>query len=290
MDGPAAYCANCGHPVGTGRFCTNCGTPVGGVPTAPPEPAYLAPAPEPPTGHRPELRPGPGPGLWIGASALLLVLVLLGGWLLLHGGSGSTSTGGTSPIVPPVHHTSHPTSSTTTSPPPSASQTPAQVGAPVDVAGFARASAPAHAPAGVDFTGAPVTYVAANLVDGTPDTCWRQPGDATGTVITLRLDQPTRLTRVGLINGYAKTAFSGGRPYDWYAGNRRVLSVDWIFDDGSSVSQLFSTTRVMQSQAIDPVTTSTVQLRITSVSPPGKGRAARNDTAISEISLVGRPG
>lgn len=286
MDGPAAYCANCGHPVGMGRFCTNCGTPVGALAAVPREPEYVAPDP----GPRAEPRPGPGPGLWIGASALLLVLVLLGGWLLLRGGAGSPSTGGASPIVPPVHHTSHPRSSATTTQPPDPSQSPAQVGAASDVAGFARATAPAHAPAGVDFEGNPVTYVASNLVDGAPDTCWRQIGDGTGTVLTLRLDQPTRLTRVGLINGYAKTAFSGGRRYDWYAGNRRVLSVDWIFDDGTSVSQAFSTERAMQSQAIDPVTTSTVQLRITAVSAPGTGRAARNDTAISEVSLVGRPG
>jgi hypothetical protein len=221
---------------------------------------------------------------------VLLALVLLGGWLLLRGGSGGPSATQSSPLVPPVHHTSQPPSSSATSRSPSPSTSPAQVGAPSDVAGFARVTAPRHAPAGVDFVGNPVTYDASNLVDGAPDTCWRQLGDATGTVITFRLDQPTRLTRVGLVNGYAKTAFSGGRRYDWYAGNRRVLSVDWIFDDGSSISQLFSITRAMQSQAIDPVTTSTVQLRITAVSPPGQGRAARNDTAVSEVSLVGSPG
>ena len=48
--------------------------------------------------------------------------------------------------------------------------------------------------------------------------------------------------------------------------------------------------RAMQQIPIKPVTTSTVRLRITSVSPPGKGRAARNDTAISEVLLLGRTG
>jgi hypothetical protein len=224
----------------------------------------------------------------------MLVLVLLGGWLLLHGGSGGPSSGATPPIVPRARHTSHPPTSpptsTATSRSPSPSPSPAQVGAPSDVAGLARATAPTHAPAAVDFAGNPVTYDPSNLVDGAADTCWRQAGDATGTVLTFRLDQPTRLSRVGLINGYAKTAFSGGRSYDWYAGNRRVLSVEWIFDDGSSVTQQFATSRAMQSQAIAPVTTSTVRVRITAVSPPGRGRAARNDTAISEVSLVGRPG
>ncbi len=97
-----------------------------------------------------------------------------------------------------------------------------------------------------------------------------RPGDATGTVLTFRLDRPTTITKVGLINGYAKTAFSGGRRYDWYQGDRRVLSVDWVFDDGTTVSQTFSETRAMQSRTIPPVTTSTVQVRITAVSPPGQ--------------------
>jgi hypothetical protein len=161
-------------------------------------------------------------------------------------------------------------------------------GPPTDVAGFAEATAPRHAPAGVDFAGRPVTYVAPNMVDGRNDTCWRVPGNASGTVLTFRLDQPTRLTRVGLVNGYSKIAYSRGRPYDWYLGNRRVLSADWIFDDGTTVSQQFGKNRALQQRVIKPVTTSVVRLRITSVSPPGHGRAARNDTAISEVFLLGR--
>jgi hypothetical protein len=155
------------------------------------------------------------------------------------------------------------------------------------VAGLSRASAPSHAPAGVDFSGRPVTFVAPNMVDGVAETCWRTPGDATGMVLTFRLERPTTITKVGLINGYAKTAFSGGRRYDWYQGDRRVLSVDWIFDDGTTVSQPFSETRAMQSRTIPPVTTSTVQVRITAVSPPGRGLSSRDDTAVSEVSLVG---
>jgi len=299
MEGPAAYCVNCGAPVG-GRFCGRCGTAVAAAaPAAPPrEPEYLAPSPAPlapvaPT-HASGAAGGPGPGLWIGAAAVLLVIVLLGAFLLLRGSGGGPSAGPTPPIVPPRSHptqaspTSPPTSDTTS--PPSSPPSSGPAGAAGDVAGLARAVAPAHAPAAVDFGGHPVTYDASNLVDGAPDTCWRVAGDATGTTITFRLDQPTELTRVGLINGYAKTAYSGGHRFDWYAGNRQVLSVDWIFDDGSSVSQTFTSTRAMQTTTIDPVTTSTVRLRITSVSAPGTGRAARNDTAISEVLLLGRTG
>ena len=235
---------------------------------------------------------GPGPGLWLAAAAVLVVIVLLGAWLLLHRG-GSNAAGPTPPIIPSAGRTpSGPSQSDSTSAsgPTSPSATSGQGGKGADVAGLAHATAPAQAPDSVDFAGDPVTFGAANLVDGAPDTCWRVKGDATGTVLTFRLDRPTVLTRVGLINGYAKTAFSGGSRYDWYAGNRRVLSVDWIFDDGSTVSQSFSNTPSMQSRAIQPVTTSTVRLKITAVSAPGHDHAARDDTAISEVSLVGRPG
>jgi hypothetical protein len=92
------------------------------------------------------------------------------------------------------------------------------------------------------------------------------------------------------VNCYSKIAYSQGKPFDWYKGNRRVLSAEWLFDDGSSVTQSFGDDRAMQQIPIKPVTTSTVRLRITSVSPPGKGRAARNDTAISEVLLLGRTG
>jgi hypothetical protein len=221
----------------------------------------------------------------------MLAMLLLGGYLLLHGSGGSADGGrsGAVPIVPPTRHTA--SASTDGSPsasPTATSSAPSVQGPPTDVAGFAEATAPRHAPAGVDFSGRPVSYVAPNMVDGRNDTCWRVPGDASGTVLTFRLDQPTRLTRVGLVNGYSKIAYSHGRPFDWYLGNRRVLSVAWIFDDGTTVSQHFGSNRALQQRLIKPVTTSVVRLRITSVSPPGHGRAARNDTAISEVFLLGR--
>jgi hypothetical protein len=214
------------------------------------------------------------------------VALVVGGFLLFHGsGGGGDSSSARQPILPRDHSSSGPDSPS----PAASSSSPTQVtGPPTNVAGFAQASAPRHAPAGVDFSGRPVTYVAANMVDGRNDTTWRTPGDATGMELTFRLDQPTRLTRVGLVNGYSKIAYSHGKPFDWYHGNRRVLAVQWIFDDGSTATQHLQDNRAMQQVAIKPVTTRTVRLRIISVSAPGKGRAARNDTAISEVLLLGR--
>ena len=326
MDGQTERCAHCGTPsTDGGRFCINCGAELGTEPTNPrifpsatdtaersydvPAPLYAAPpvspgpaAPSSPSGPAPgpthlapsshPRRPGPGPGLWVAVAVAMVVVLLLGGFLLLKGGGGGDDPASTSPpIVPKTQRSASPSTSTSTSPSPSpskSSSSPAVVGPPANVAGFAQASAPAHAPSGVDFAGRPVTYVAPNMVDGRNDTCWRTPGDATGMELTFRLDQPTRLTRVGLVNGYSKIAYSHGVPFDWYLGNRRVLSVNWVFDDGTSVPQQLGTNRAMQQRVIKPVTTTVVRLQIAAVSPPGKGRAARDDTAISEVFLQGR--
>jgi hypothetical protein len=115
------------------------------------------------------------------------------------------------------------------------------------------------------------------------------PGDGTGKVLTITLARATHLTQVGLINGYAKIGEQGGKKVDWYAGNRRVLKVEWLFDDGSVVSQDLSQTRKLQTTDVD-VTTKTVRLRLVEVSGPGKGKAARDMTAVSEVGLSGTTG
>ena len=107
-------------------------------------------------------------------------------------------------------------------------------------------------------------------------------------VLTFRLDQPTRLSRVGLVNGYSKIAYSHGRPFDWYLGNRRVLSVNWVFDDGTTAHpDARRTNRAMQ-QRVTPVTTTVVRLRIAAVSPPGKGRPPATTPRSARCSCSGR--
>ena len=123
------------------------------------------------------------------------------------------------------------------------------------------------------------------MLDGVAETCWRMAGNAAGDEIVFTFQAPVELTEVGLINGYAKT--SGD--LDWYNGNRRVLDVEWVFDDGTTVEQPLDSTRELQSLPIDPVTTTSVTLRLLEVSDPGSGRSARDYTAISDVSLVGEP-
>ena len=287
-----ANCANCGHELEVGRFCTNCGHPVdapppppppppstppppqaGQVPPPPPryplfadetEPAYVAPEPEP-HHHR---RPRPVWPFVVAAVALLLVVGVLAGVALLSG-DDEASPGTATPTKSGHGHSS--------------SATPAG-GSLLD---GATVTVPATAPPNQDVNGNPTTYDGDNMLDGVPETCWRMPGDGSGEEITVTLPRQTHLRRVGLINGYAKTAEDAqGRELDWYHGNRRVLSVEWVFDDGTTVAQDLTDTEAVQSVDVD-VTTTTVVLRLVSVSDPGTGRASRDYTAISDLSFVG---
>ncbi len=230
--------------------------------------------------------------------ALVMVLVAVGGvWLLLSPGGDDDS--GTDP---PASSASAPQDEASDEPAPSSSPAEEEVtssappsetvpaGDPVDVAATAAVTAPPAAPPNADAFGNRTTYVAANMVDGRADTCWRMAGDGTGMEISFALAAPTALTRVGMINGYAKNAVVGGRNLNWYVGNRRVLSAQWVFDDGTTVDQPLVATKRMQTVDLGgPVTTSSVTLRLVVVSSPGTGRSARNYTAVSEVTLVGTP-
>jgi len=320
------FCTGCGHRLGAGRFCTNCGRPIGDQPdaapptaptaaptnpppSAPPPPAFTAPPPpryplysdepyataagsptapaqRPPQAAPPRPTTGrPGPS-WLPVALTLIVLLLMaaiGAMLLVSGGGDDDEKAGD---ATPANGNAGSKSSPSKSPPATGpTATPPPADGPQDLARFATATASVTAPPNSDTQGNQVRYDAANMVDGVAETCWRMPGDGTGQELTFTLTGPTELTEVGLINGYAK---SSGR-FDWYAGNRRVLAAEWVFDDGTMVAQSLTQTRDMQTIPIDPVTTSTVKLRLVSVSPPGRGPSARNYTAISDVSLVGEP-
>jgi hypothetical protein len=233
--------------------------------------------------------------------ALMLLLVAVGGvWLLLSAGGDDSATEPPAASASASASASQDTSDEPASPSSSAAEQPSSsapppsetvpAGDPVDVAASAIATAPAAAPPNEDAFGNRTTYVAANMLDGRADTCWRMAGDGTGVELTFQLAGPTTMTRVGMINGYAKNAVVGGRNLNWYVGNRRVLAAQWVFDDGTTVDQPLGATKQMQ--AIDlggPVTTSVVRLRLVAVSSPGTGRSARDYTAVSEVTLIGTP-
>jgi hypothetical protein len=164
------------------------------------------------------------------------------------------------------------------------SKAPQGVGKRLDLAEGATFGVPGTAPPTQDFDGNLVAYEASQMGDGNPATTWRTAGDASGRSITINLARAGVLTRVGLVNGYAKKVAG----VDWYPNNRRLLSATWAFDDGSSVEQTFAERPAMQLLKVPPVRTSTVVLTITSVTPPGTGPLGRDYTAISEVTLLGR--
>lgn len=231
---------------------------------------------------------------WVAGGAALLLVAVLGAWLFL--GPSDDPTPAAASSAPGAPSTARAGRTPASSPSHPASQRPStkphqhRLAKPQDVARLATVRVPATAPPNQDVEGNLVRYEGRNLLDGVPQTCWRMPGDGTGRTITIRLARPTTLTRVGLVNGYAKLATGAhGTKLDWYHGNRRVLAVAWVLDDGTTLRQDLSDTKRLQTVPVDHVRTRTVRLRLLSVSAPGSGRASRDNTAISDVSLVGSP-
>lgn len=163
-------------------------------------------------------------------------------------------------------------------------EAPAGVGKVSELARGATFEVPGTAPPTTDFDGNLVAYEASQMGDGNPATAWRTAGDATGQTITVTLPEPGVVTRVGLVNGYAKQVAG----VDWYPNNRRTIAVTWGFDDGTTVEQTFAERPGMQRLKVPPVETASVTLTFTAVTPPGLGNLGRDYTAISEISVTGR--
>lgn len=263
--------------------------PTAPSPHVPPDEHFSepsVPAPSPPPSPRPR-RAGRSRNSWlpwvIGGGALLL-FAMVGALLLLtdddDGGSGARDQARDSTATEPVEPTDTASDATPEAEP---SETPPASTGPIDLARYAAATVPTTADPNEDVAGNLVRYEARNMLDGVPETCWRMPGSGAGEEIVFQFEAPVEITEVGLVNGYAKT--SGD--FDWYNGNRRVLEVEWAFDDGTTVSQRLEESRELQSQPIDAVTSSTVTLRLLDVSSPGTGRSSRDYTAISDVTLVG---
>lgn len=325
--GVGRFCINCGHPVGEPPAVTNDDlnddwrTGTAERPVVPPPPSEPPPvhgttpaaryplyAEEPTTSpdtaehaayatgsHRAVVadRRGSTWLVWV-VGGLLLVLLAGGGALLMFGGDDESGATAADPTSPAGNATQEPSPEPSEAEP---SEEPSEEPSdepddenpdakPANVARFATATVPDTAPPSTDGSGNAVRYEARNMLDGVATTTWRMAGDGTGETLIFDLEEPTTISEVGLINGYAKTG-DGGQ--DWYAGNRRVLAVEWLFDDGTLVRQDLTETRDLQTVEVGDLTTESVQLRLVTVSKPGPGRASRDYTALSEVALVGVP-
>ncbi|MDN5744339.1 MAG: hypothetical protein L0H31_04380 [Nocardioidaceae bacterium] len=155
----------------------------------------------------------------------------------------------------------------------------------IDLTANVSAEVPGTAPASRDRGNKPVRFEASQMWDTKPRTAWRMPGNASGRTLSFELGQEAIITQVGLINGYAKK----DGPVNWYRGNRRVLSVQWEFDDGTRVTQDLRNREDMQTIAVGPVRSQTIRLHLLKVSKPGAGPNGRDYTAISEVRFTGAP-
>lgn len=284
------FCTQCGHQRVVGRYCTNCGARTD--PTAP-EPTSPEPtSPEPTRPFREQGSPTPSevgsyPGAplasrrnvlpWLVGSLLVLAVVGVVTGLLVAGSVDE-------PDLPAVSDRGVPSPDSDLDAGPERDID----SGPEGIAGTgtlqpAAVTVPRTAPGSVDGAGNPVSFRAANLLDDDPRTGWRMPGDGTGSVITLTFDQPVTVTEVGLINGYAKT----DPPHDWYAGNRRIETVTWTFDDGTAVTQRLDRARKLQTVPVRAGPTTTIRLRLVAVTAPGTGPDRRDFTAISDLQVVG---
>lgn len=302
-------CARCGHTLGIGRFCVNCGHPIGEPvpaddsagpadrPAVAPPTAFEPPAParyrlfaddSGTSGEAVPAVPASGrPGLpWVMGAVALLLIALIGGVLLWGGGDDEPTRAADDSSTRPDGGASTrpgstaPTSDVSSTPPPSTTS-PRGEG---NQARWATPVVPATAAPSNDVQGRGVRYEATNMLDDQPDTAWRMDGSARGLDLVFDLREPTELTRVGLINGYAKNEDG----YDAYPLNRRILRVVWQFDDGTEIRQEFvDGDRELQIQDIPSTVTTTVRLRILTVTKPGPGPEGRDYTAISDVLLYG---
>jgi hypothetical protein len=222
---------------------------------------------------------------WLVGAGLMLLVAGFGAWLLFSGGDDPQAAQDPAPASNLVDEETPEPEPSSSEPSPTGSSGPEPFAG--ELAPFTSVSAPPAASPGQGADGEVVRYVAENMVDGVPETCWRTPGDATGRSITFRFAQPATLTEVGLVNGYAKVARDGRGILDWYHGNRRVLAAEWTFEDGTVVTQQLRDTTLLQMVPVKKVTSESVTVRLLRVSPPGPGRASRNYTAISEVSFLG---
>lgn len=313
------YCTSCGHELGIGRFCTNCGKPVPGRhPEAPPagpvvpppvsamppaaryplyadttlgeQPSTIPPVGPPPPGPPPPPPPVPsydaGGGHrrlpawlpWVVGAVVLAIVAVVGGTLVIRSGGGEADA----PQVARANGSE--------APQPDRKGTEGPVERPdsdaiIDLSRDATAEVPAVAPPSRDRQNKPVTFAAANMLDGHVRTSWRMAGDGSGATVTFDLGREVVLTEVAIINGYAKIDGAD----NWYRGNRRLRSVQWEFDDGSRITQELKDQRTLQPLGVGPLRTRTVRLHLVEVTPPGKGRNGRDFTAISEVRFRGAP-
>ena len=127
------------------------------------------------------------------------------------------------------------------------------------------------------------------MLDGDLDTAGGCPATPAARRSPSRCREEAEIARSAWSTATPRRTAAGAATVDWYPRNRRILEVEWVFDDGTTVPQDLRAEPVLQTIAVDKVRTSTISLRILEVSPPGAGALSKNVTAISDVLLRGAP-
>ena len=136
-----------------------------------------------------------------------------------------------------------------------------------------------------------VRYRLANIVDDRPDTTWQVAGTGMGQWVKLQYEEPIKVSRVGLVPGYAKTdpCDETDRFYQMYVVREARIE----FSNGSSVEATFEREPKMQYVDVPDTRTDYVRVEILETYPPGDKPGGPpydytlGKAAISEIDVQG---
>lgn len=104
---------------------------------------------------------------------------------------------------------------------------------------------------------------AVGLIDDDPGTIWRCEGDGVGDTITFTFEQGTTLVGIRLVNG--NTVWP-----DSYTAERRLVSVQWRFEDGSFLVQGLAANKAEPQEVRFPaVITGSVTMTVLASTVPG---------------------
>lgn len=121
----------------------------------------------------------------------------------------------------------------------------------------------------------------ANLIDSNPNTIWRCAGAGAGEEIRFSVNPGDTIVGVRLVNGNTVWA-------ERYLAERRILSVQWTFSDGSWVLQgLAASDRSAQEIRFPPVTgVEDVTMTILDVTVPGASDGESDAVSISSLDFL----
>jgi hypothetical protein len=211
---------------------------------------------------------------WLVAAGLALGVGggVAGGLVLVDRlGSDTGVEVATADVADPVPDAVDPPSDTEAapSPPPSTAQ----------VVGIVGATASDTSPPLLLADGSELVISAADTIDGDRSTAWLVAGDGVGVTLQFDLGSKRSVTSVGLVPGYSGVDPVNGA--ERFPAVRRIASVRWTFDDGTSIEQTFADLDDLQRLEITPTPTRSIRLDILSTTEPG----SLDFTAIAEVAV-----